>query len=67
MWTDCVTCERDLDHCHGTLVVHPDGGVECTEPGCADVDRARHALVIDCATVLLDGCACQAPAIRLAS
>jgi hypothetical protein len=62
-----LTCERDLDHCHGTLVVHPDGYVECTEPDCSDVDRARHTLAVDCAAVLF-GCGCRStPALPLAS
>jgi hypothetical protein len=56
--TACAQCARDLDHCHGTLVVHIDGDVECTEPGCFDVDRVRHAFAVDCAGTLVDGCTC---------
>jgi hypothetical protein len=54
---ECASCTSDLDHCHGTLVVHPDNVAECTEPGCADFERVRHALIIDCQ--LVDGgCEC---------
>jgi hypothetical protein len=56
--TACVRCARDLDHCHGTLVVHTAGDVECTEPACFDVDRVRHAFVVDCAGTLVDACTC---------
>lgn len=56
--TDCVRCSHDLDHCHGTLVVHVDGGVDCTEPDCFDTDVVRHVLVVDCGSVLVHGCAC---------
>ncbi len=56
--TDCMRCERDLDHCHGTLVVHVDGGSDCTEPGCDDLDGVRHTLVVDCGSVLAHGCTC---------
>ncbi|MBC6447854.1 hypothetical protein [Actinokineospora xionganensis] len=43
-----VTCSECLDHvshCHGTLIVDT-VGVECTDPACADLDMARHALVV---------------------
>jgi hypothetical protein len=64
--TDCVRCERDLDHCHGALVVHLDGSVDCTEPDCWDADRARHTMVMDCDDSMFDGCGCLfAPAARV--
>ncbi len=53
----CLDCAGSLDHCHGTLVVHTDFTVECTETGCVLVHRERHALVVDCAAVA-GGCAC---------
>lgn len=58
MSRECFDCDGDVDHCHGTLVVHPAGGAECTEDGCADRDRHRHTLVTDCG---LDGCRCGQP------
>jgi hypothetical protein len=55
---DCAACTSGIDHCHGTLVVHPDGGYsECTDVECSDLDRVRHALIIDCHTVQ-GGCGC---------
>lgn len=42
----CADCVAQLDHCHGTLVEHPDGDVVCTE-GCNDLDELRHDLRID--------------------
>ncbi len=49
---ECVFCSGGLDHCHGNLVVHLDGGfAECDEPGCVDLDFARHTLTIDCLDV----------------
>jgi hypothetical protein len=54
---ECASCTGNLDHCHGTLVVHPDAVVECTEIRCAGIDRERHSLIIDCE--LVDGgCQC---------
>ncbi|GAA3565197.1 hypothetical protein GCM10022222_56180 [Amycolatopsis ultiminotia] len=69
---ECAFCTDGIDHCHGTLVVHPDGGfAECTDPGCADLDRIRHGLIIDCHAVD-PGCGCVphgslGPALRRAS
>ncbi|MBY6365634.1 hypothetical protein [Rhodococcoides corynebacterioides] len=54
----CLDCAGSLDHCHGTLVVHSDFTVECTEAGCVLVHRERHALVVDC-TAIAGGCACE--------
>ncbi len=47
----CVSCRTGLDHCHGTVLVHVDGGLECTEPDCVDAVLLRHTLVIRCAEV----------------
>jgi hypothetical protein len=64
--TDCLGCALNLDHCHGTLVVHADGAVDCTEPDCDDVDKARHTLVIDCDDTMVDcGCARFTPRIAV--
>ncbi|PRX45468.1 hypothetical protein B0I33_109131 [Prauserella shujinwangii] len=54
---NCASCEARLDHCHGTLVQHADGGAECTDGGCTGPDPVRHALLLDCASVD-GGCAC---------
>lgn len=60
---ECAFCAGGFDHCHGTLVVHFEGGLtECSEDGCADPDFVRHTLTIDCLEVD-GGCACaEAPA-----
>ncbi|MBF6213884.1 hypothetical protein IU433_28825 [Nocardia puris] len=59
----CTFCESAVDHCHGTLVVHPTGRPECTDDTCPDPDHARHAFVIDC-TDIAGGCACAAEEAR---
>ncbi|MFD2488852.1 hypothetical protein [Amycolatopsis jiangsuensis] len=60
---ECAFCTDGIDHCHGTLVVHPDGGfAECTDPDCADLARVRHGLIIDCQTVD-PACACGAAVV----
>ena len=51
-----MACACDLDHCHGTLVVHVDAGVECTDPWCEDNDQARHGLVVDCVSTVFGCC-----------
>jgi hypothetical protein len=43
-----------IDHCHGTLIVHHDRSVECTDPGCELPDMLRHAFIVDC--IALGGC-----------
>lgn len=55
----CVDCGADVDHCHGTLVAHGDGMVDCTDTTCTVADPLRHALIIDCVAVL-GGC-CYEP------
>ena len=64
--TGCPGCAAELDHCHGTLVTHDGYLVECSEPGCRDIDLARHELVLHCWDV--DGtCVCgQEPAMEFA-
>lgn len=56
----CAECLLGFDHCHGTLLVHVDGRVECTEAECADIDHVRHELVLDCAGTL-PGCCARLP------
>ncbi|MBN6039247.1 hypothetical protein [Amycolatopsis sp. 195334CR] len=63
---DCATCSAGLDHCHGTLVLHAEFLAECTEPGCTDLGRARHLLIIDCHS-LNGGCSCVETEVRLLS
>lgn len=55
----CTDCAAERDHCHGTLVVHESGLVECELTGCTTLDAARHVVVLDCLEV--DGaCVCGA-------
>jgi hypothetical protein len=54
---ECVSCTRDLDHCHGTLIVHTIEFVECTELLCGDLDQTRHLAIVDCSAVD-GGCDC---------
>ncbi|WP_372665547.1 hypothetical protein [Amycolatopsis kentuckyensis] len=68
---ECASCDAGIDHCHGTLVVHPEGGfTECTAVACSDGDRVRHGLIVDC-QALGGGCGCAAapgkPLLRQAS
>jgi len=42
----CPDCVRDLDHCHGSLVLLPDGTVECCDPECHDTGADRHDLLV---------------------
>jgi hypothetical protein len=47
-----------MDECHGVLVTHQDGSVECLESGCADLAAPRHEWRAGCADV--PGlCGCQ--------
>jgi hypothetical protein len=55
---ECVSCTRDLDHCHGTLIVHTIEFVECTELLCVDLDQTRHLAIVDCSAVD-GGCDCE--------
>lgn len=58
VWTTgrCLACDRSWLHCHGTAVVHPDGGRECTDAACGG-DAELHDLVLGCAE-LVGGCDC---------
>jgi len=53
----CSQCNHDLDHCHGTLVIHAGTQVDCTDPDCVDLEIVRHPLVLEC-TELDGGCSC---------
>ncbi|MBB5913482.1 hypothetical protein BJY24_002349 [Nocardia transvalensis] len=53
----CTSCDSALDHCHGTLIVHTDRSVECTDAGCHDTDHSRHTFIVDCFDVA-GGCGC---------
>lgn len=52
--SDC-RCGDELLHCHGTLVRHVVGEVECTESGCAG-EIVMHDVVLLCCDVAGAGC-----------
>lgn len=54
---ECSLCAAVLDHCHGTLLAHADGSLECTDQDCHDTDRVRHLFLADCSDVA-GGCHC---------
>ena len=41
-------CGTELAHCHGTLVLHADGTVECDGIDVCDADEAQHELWVSC-------------------
>jgi hypothetical protein len=49
----CRDCRDELDHCHGTVVLHAGTAAECTES--CDYPEDPHPFRIDCAAV---GCHC---------
>jgi hypothetical protein len=44
----CRPCDAGEDHCHGVLIVHEDGCLECTSAGCVELSLVRHELVLCC-------------------
>jgi hypothetical protein len=58
--SSCADCSGDvgpyLDHCHGTLIVHSDRSLECTDTACQLPELLRHDLIIDCMAVVGDCC-----------
>jgi hypothetical protein len=56
----CADCVSELDHCHGTLIQHPDGLTDCTDNQCDQLDPARHGWLITC-DAIQGGCGCDQP------
>ena len=56
----CTTCDLGLEHCHGLLVEHDDGGATCLD-GCGG-PRAVHDDVVGCADLGLGCCEAVRPA-----
>ena len=54
--------DRGVEVCHGTLVVHADRTLECTDADCDFPDLLSHAFVIDCGSVLGGCCIPEEPA-----
>jgi hypothetical protein len=59
--TSCPDCGLNVDHCHGTLVVHSDRFVDCTDASCVFPDPLRHELLVDCVAVLGGCCGADEP------
>ena len=59
--SSCPECGLNVDHCHGTLVVHSDRSLDCTDATCDLPDLLRHAFVVDCEAVLGGCCADDQP------
>jgi hypothetical protein len=51
----CATCQLGLDHCHGLVVRHDDGGFDCLD-GCGG-PLAVHDELVDCVELGLGCCA----------
>ncbi len=49
--SSCSDCGLDVDHCHGTLIMHDDRTVDCTDAACDLTDLFRHAFIVDCIAV----------------
>jgi hypothetical protein len=58
----CPDCRGDLEHCHGTAIMHIDGLADCSDnPGCP-LPAALHLFVISCAEADCDCLADTVPA-----
>ena len=53
--TTPACCGTDLAHCHGTLVLHADGTVECDHEDACGADEPQHRLWVACDEL---GCGC---------
>ena len=53
----CESCLLALAHCHGTLVLHADGGVDCDEAPSCGTDASWHQWWVSC-TELQPACGC---------
>ena len=54
----CIECEQDLEHCHGTAIVHFDGSADCAEDSGCYLAADQHLFVISCDEV---ECRCAGP------
>lgn len=52
----CPDCETLLEHCHGTLILHVLGFVECSDPDCRQPRIERHAAVLECDAATVESC-----------
>ncbi len=53
----CEHCAAALAHCHGTLVLHADGSVDCDEASTCELEAGWHEWWVTC-TELEPACGC---------
>jgi hypothetical protein len=44
----CFECEHELEHCHGTAIVHVSRSFECTESPDCPLPAELHIFVFGC-------------------
>ena len=47
----CAGCQADLEHCHGTAILHVDGEADCSDDPDCRLTGELHLFVISCAEV----------------
>jgi hypothetical protein len=50
----CAECEQDLEHCHGTAIMHFDGTADCAEDPACRLAVEQHLFVVSCGEVQCD-------------
>ena len=50
----CAECQQDLEHCHGTAILHIDGAADCADDPDCRLTAELHLFVVSCAE--LDRC-----------
>ena len=53
----CVECDQDLEHCHGTAIVHVDGAADCSDDPDCRLAAELHLFMVSCHEV---ECSCDA-------
>ena len=53
----CVECHQDLEHCHGTAIVHVDGTADCSDDPDCRAGAELHLFLLSCHEV---ECSCAA-------
>jgi ribosomal protein L24E len=56
--TVCSMCGDELEHCHGFVIEHDDGTVECSVA--CEADGTVHVERVPCADLLAAVCGCTA-------
>ncbi len=45
----CAECQQDLEHCHGTAILHVDGAADCADDPDCRLAAELHLFVLSCA------------------